>query len=83
MNDAPAAKSAPNMTTEASELRDGLAPPTLDSGAEVTGMSKKRHRIENKRKRIEKQSAQGDVNYWTTHKGNFVIPPAKPSLKEY
>jgi hypothetical protein len=82
-NDAPAAESAPQSTFEDITLGEGLTPPTLDSGEAVTGMSKKRHRIENKRKRIKKQSAQGEVNYWTTHKGDFVIPPAKPSLTEY
>jgi hypothetical protein len=41
----------------------GLQPPSLDSGLPITGEGIKKHRIENKRKRIEKQASQHPVTY--------------------
>ena len=40
----------------------------------VTGRLKKRHRLENKRKRIEKQGRQEPVDYWRNHRGLFKVP---------
>ena len=56
----------------------GLIPPTLDSGREVTGANKEKHRLENKRKRQAKQAQQEPVNYWEKYRGHFSMPtPAK------
>ena len=52
----------------------GLEQPRMESGAEVTGATKNKHRKENKRKRIAKQLAQDPVGYWRHHRGEFRIP---------
>ena len=52
-----------------------LLQPQLDSGAEVTGATKQRHRVENKRRRRAKKSYQGVQNFWSTHKGNTKVAP--------
>ena len=69
----------------ASEIDDifGLEAPTLHSVAAVTGESKGRHRIENKQRRQQKQAEQGTVHYWETHRGQFIVPPAKAAQTEY
>ena len=43
----------------------------------VTGRSKEWHRLENKRKRIEKQGRQEPVDYWRNHRGLFKVPTPK------
>ena len=52
----------------------GLAPPLLDAGEPVTGADKERHRIENKRRRQQRQSVQPPLSYWAEHEGKFNIP---------
>ena len=54
-----------------------LQAPKLDSGEPVTGSSKTRHRVENKRRRQAAQLAQEDVHYWQTHEGDVTIPTPK------
>ena len=61
----------------------GLVQPQMDAGHPVTGATKDRHRLENKRRRGEKQMAQGEVDYWSTHGGNFRIPTPKQAPKQY
>ena len=73
----------------------GLEQPTLDSGAPVTGKSKKRHRVENKWKRRAKQMAQGmaglaavasksyGVSYWAKHQGLYKVPTPKAAPPSY
>ena len=61
-----------------------LAPPKLDSGSHVTGATKEKHRVENKRKRIDKQvKQQEDIDYWATHQGDFRIPTPKMGASKY
>ena len=55
----------------------GLVPPSLDSGAPVTGADKERHRIENKRRRQQRQAVQPPLSYWTKHEGTFSLPTPK------
>ena len=62
---------------------NGLAPPILASGEPVTGASKERHRLENKRKRIRLQEEQEEVSYWANHQGQFSIPTPKHSPSKY
>ena len=61
----------------------GLVQPQMDAGQPVTGATKDRHRVENKRRRGEKQMAQGEVDYWSTHGGQFRIPTPKQAPKKY
>ena len=60
----------------------GLRPPQLESKAEVTGLSKDRFRIENKRKRVAQQEQQRpSIDYWKNHRGHFSIPTPKNSTR--
>jgi len=63
----------------------GLKAPVLDSQEQVTGATKERHRLKNKRRRQAKQQAQqaggGPPNYWTRHEGQFNIPLPKQSKR--
>ena len=61
----------------------GLLLPQLNSGSEVTGSTKGRHRIENKQQRQQKLADQDEVNYWETHGDNFTIPPPQPMPMDY
>ena len=58
---------------EANEF-DGLKAPKLLSAKPVTGASKEKHRLENKRRRQTKQLRQPEVNYWASHVGQFTVP---------
>ena len=62
---------------------NGLEQPQLLSGEVVTGLTKEKHRLENKRNRKQKQAEQGEVEYMTQHQGNFKIPPAKDGPAVY
>ena len=57
----------------------GLNAPTLNSGKPVTGDGIKKHRVENKRKQIEKQAAQHPSTYWTKYEGAATIPEQLPN----
>ena len=53
----------------------GMDPPRHDSGEPVTGSTTDRHRVENKRRREERQQRQVDPpDYWRTHRGRFSVP---------
>ena len=54
-----------------------LAAPTFADGAEVTGTTKEKWRLQNKRARIEQQATQVEQSLWRAHKGNQVMPPQK------
>ena len=61
----------------------GLVPPVMDLGRPVQGSDKMRHRIENKRKRQQKQTAQQPASYWSEHKGLFTAPTPKQVPRPY
>ena len=61
----------------------GLIPPTLRSRAHVTGESTPRLRIENKQHRRKLQRLQPQQEWWTTHNGQFELPPQRPTPTEY
>ena len=62
----------------------GLLPPQMNSGEHVTGATKDKHRIENKRRRIEKQVHQQEApDYWATHEGDYRIPVPKMGPKKH
>jgi len=52
-------------------LARGLAYPTINSGERVSGHNKRKHRLENKRRRLLLQSEQPTPSYWTKHQGHF------------
>ena len=54
-----------------------LAAPRLNSGDVVTGSTKEKLRLENKRRRIEQQERQQRRPYWTVQRGDFRVPDAK------
>ena len=58
---------------EANEF-DGLKAPKLLLAEPVTGASKEKHRLENKRRRQTKQLRQPEVKYWVSHVGQFSVP---------
>jgi len=64
-------------------LRPRLAPPVMNDGSPVTGANKEKHRLENKRRRQQKQADQSEVSYWKNHKGQFSIPTPKQSMREH
>ena len=49
----------------------------MNSGLPVTGMTKEKHRLENKQKRKSKLAEQGEVTFLQQHQGNYKIPPPK------
>lgn len=49
----------------------------------VTGESTPRLRIENRRSRRGRQRQQPQQNWWTTHEGQFVLPPPHPPPDAY
>ena len=55
----------------------GLLPPVLESGKQVTGSTKKRLRIENKRKRLKLQGAQDPVVVLGIPRGKIRHPNTK------
>jgi hypothetical protein len=61
----------------------GLNPPTLKTGEQIDGSNKRQLRRENKAKRIEKQEGQEDTSYWSSYKGEFVLPEKKEGLTEW
>ena len=61
----------------------GLQPPTLRSAAAVTGATKARLRVENKRRRKHLQKSQAQPDWWTTHRGKFTLPPELPAPTAY
>ena len=44
------------------------------AGGPVTGRSKEKHRLENKRHRIATQESRTPTSYWKTHQGQFEVP---------
>jgi len=86
--------SSPPLNSQSTQYT-GLEQPSLDSGAPVTGESKKRHRVENKWKRRAKQVAQGmaglaavasksyGVSYWAKHQGLYKVPTPKAAPPSY
>jgi hypothetical protein len=62
---------------------DGLKPPTLASGERINGSNKRQMRRENKRNRIQRQEGQQETSYWTTHRGQFVMPQKIDGLDEW
>ncbi len=62
----------------------GLDPPPLEkTGDRVTGADTPLHHIENKRKRKAILAAQPITTQWTKYKGEFDLPPPRPSLVEH
>ena len=62
----------------------GLEQPRLNSGENVTGATKEKHRKENKRKRQQKQIQQTpQPSFWEKYKGQFSIPTPKTTRDEY
>ena len=55
----------------------GLLAPRHEDGNVVTGNTKKLLRIENKRRRIERQEHQARQSHWAWQKGKFSIPTPK------
>jgi PAS domain-containing protein len=49
----------------------------------VVGDTKKQHRLENKRKRIDLQTQQEPTSYWSKFAGQQVMPTNIPNLKEW
>ena len=64
-------------------VQAGLQPPRLADGSVVTGATKERHRVENKRHRTQAQETAMPVPYWTTHRGDFKVPAAREGPTEY
>jgi hypothetical protein len=62
---------------QAETLKECLEAPRLSSGEVVTGLNKVKHRVENKRKRIERQESQQTTSYWTEHRGQFTVATPK------
>ena len=60
-----------------------MQPPRLADGSVVTGETKERHRVENKRQRIQAQENARPVSYWTEHRGEFKVPAKKKGPTEY
>jgi len=61
----------------------GLDLKQMNADGPVTGVTKARHRIENKQRRIELQEAQLPQSHWMWHGGRFSIPTPKTRLVEY
>jgi len=61
----------------------GLDAPAMDLREEVTGANNKQHRIDNKRRRVEKQAKQQPHDYWSNHRGQFSIPTPKQAPKQH
>ena len=59
------------------KLHPGLLPPTLRASAMVTGESTPRLRIENKQHRRHLQRHQQQLDWWTTYRGQFELPPQR------
>ena len=74
--DSRATESGQQLDIESND-RVGLEAPKMDSDDVVTGATKERHRIENKRRRVTKQAKQTPCDYWASHKGHFSIPTPK------
>lgn len=70
-------------TQEHPSHRAGLVPPTLSSNQPVTGFTTPRLRQENKRRRRAQQREQEQPEWWTSQVGDFKMPHARPTLKEY
>jgi hypothetical protein len=90
----PETKSASSVNNESSRISrprkkpnktrwPGLNPPTLKTGERIDGNNKRQLRRENKAKRIEKQEDQEETSYWSTYKGEFVLPRQKDGLKKW
>jgi hypothetical protein len=56
-----------------------LNAPALNSGEPVMGDGIKKHQLENKQKRIEKQASQNPSTYWTKYEGKAVLPKQLPN----
>lgn len=61
----------------------GLEPPQLDSGARISGVNKRQLKLENKKKRQQKQLEQAKQTYWSIYKGDFELPEAKEELESW
>jgi hypothetical protein len=55
-----------------------LNPPTFVDGSSVTGATKERWRLQNKRERVSRQAVQPDHTHWCTHTGKKSLPPLRP-----
>ena len=55
----------------------GLLAPRHVDGNVVTGKKKKRHRVENKRRCLNRQEKQAPQSHWAWQKGKFSIPTLK------
>jgi hypothetical protein len=68
---------------ERQEEWPGLRPPMLTDGSRVNGENKRQLKRENKARRIEKQLNQEPVSHWTTHGGQFKMPPELEGIDEW
>ena len=80
---APEEDDMPSLLPREKSPLPGLLPPRMNSGQPVTGHIKERHRIENKVRRREKQVAQGIVDYWAEHGGQFSVPTPKTTRPKH
>jgi len=69
--------------TPPEQLHGLTAPRLTSSGQPVVGDSKKQHRLDNKRKRIDLQSEQEPTSYWSKFTGKEVMPPTIPTPTEW
>jgi hypothetical protein len=72
-----------NETSKWNKKWPGLNPPELKTGERIGGSNKRQLRRENKAKRIEKQEGQEETTYWSSYKGEFVLPEKKEGLKKW
>ena len=73
---------SPN-ASRTTETNKGLLPPTLSASSFVTGESTPRLRIENKRHRRTLQRRQPKQDWWTSHRGQFELPPPRSPPDTY
>ena len=70
--------------TSHSDGTDLLSPPRLNDGTLVTGAATNALRKLNKQTRVTLQAEQAeDIQWWSTHHGLFIPPPALPELQSY
>ena len=69
---------------EPTGLMELLLPPTLTDGTAVTGTTKNKLRIDNKKQRRRAQCDQpDDIQWWISHKEDFVLPEPLPPLAHH
>jgi hypothetical protein len=72
-----------DMVEQKASVWSGLQPPSLSMGEPIDGHNKQQLRHQNKQARQQKQVHQHESTYWSTHQGQFEIPPKLDHLGQW